>query len=233
MALQYSLVPNELTPDPNDCRAKIENLRKHNVEKIIEQLTVSGSIFKVPETRAIISAFLGQLKSNLQEGIGFSSEYFDLEPNIQGVFISGDDRFDDTRHYRVVNMIVRNQFNEALDNLKVQCVSNIELFPSVKQVYDVMSSTTNQKLTPGGTAEVEGDLLRFDTEKVTQGVFLINIATKEEIRVDKVYHIYRKSLSFVVPATLTAGTYELQVRNTVFSKENMREGKLKANLTVS
>jgi len=233
MSLQYSLVPNELTPDPNDCRAKIENLLKHNMEKVIEQLTVPGSIFKVPETRAIIAAFLGQLKSNLQEGIGFSSEYFDLEPNIQGVFTSSDDRFDDTRHYRVVNMIIRNRFNEALDSMKVQYVSNTELLPAVKQVYDVMSNTTNQKLTPGGAVEIEGDLLKFDSEKATQGVFLINIATKEEIRVERVYRIYRKSLSFLVPATLAPGTYELQVRNTIFSKENMREGKLKANLEVS
>ncbi len=98
---------------------------------------------------------------NLKEGYGFQSDYFSLTPSVSGVFINDDDRFDASRHQVELNLRLSTPMKEALGQMKVQVIPHTTPMPVIKQVFDQKSKTTNDRLTPGQTLEIEGERLKI------------------------------------------------------------------------
>jgi hypothetical protein len=232
MALKYALFDNKMTEDPDDYMAIIQEAQNKNLDDIIKQITVAGSILKETECRAVIRDFLKKLAENAQEGIGFLNDYFSINFSIQGVFKDADDRYDPKRHSILMNLTANTELKKSLDFIKVEKVSPNIPQPIVHQLYDMLSNTTNATLSGNGMAEIKGEKLSINTAEADEGIFLINVATATETKVSLIHNNEPKKLQFLVPTGLQAGTYKVEVRNRAHRGKDIRKGVLGVDLTV-
>jgi hypothetical protein len=108
-----------------------------------------------------------------------------------------------------------------------------DLRPIVRHVFDICSDRINERLTPGGKAEISGEKIEFDPVDPQQGIFLKNLINMEEIRLSQVFNRRRGTrVSVIVPKSICAGTYDLIVRNVFYNIESKVEGKLRRRLEV-
>ena len=231
--LLISLLDNKLTPnDPHDRRAIVQNLRYITVAELVDQLTQEGSILKPTECNAVINAAFRTITNNLREGYGFASDHFSMTPSVSGVFVNDEDRYDPARHQVELNLRLGAPMKEALGQVKVKVVPYNTPMPTIKQVFDRKSKTTNQQLTPGYTLEITGELLKVEDEAdAQQGVFLVNTQKAEELKIDHFYQNTPKTLQVELPDNLKKGTYRLEVRTTVYRGSEIRTGFAPFNLT--
>jgi hypothetical protein len=104
--------------------------------------------------------------------------------------------------------------------------------PIVRHVFDICSDKINERLTPGGKAEISGEGIGFDSVNPRQGIFLQNQVNMEEVRLTQVF--YKRPgtrISVIVPNTLKSGIYDLIIRNELFDETKV-EGKLRRKLVV-
>lgn len=233
MALKYALYDNPLTPDPTDFAAKVQNQQNKTIKDVINQITGSGSILKPTECNAVLTAFFNQIAQNISEGTGFYSEYFSLSPSMRGVFTDEDDRFDPTRHELVINLVGGKSFKEALNSMQLEKVKpSLPNQPQVVRFYDIMSDTTTQ-ITKGGLIELKGERLKVNEDEADEGIFIINTADATATKVARMHQNYPGNLQALVPASLAAGSYTIEVRNRAHKGKEIRTGRLEATLTVA
>ena len=224
--LEISLADNKLTKDdPNDRMAIVQNRKQKNVDDLVAQLTVEGSILKPTECEAVIKGVFQKIVANLREGYGFQSDYFSLTPSVSGVFVNDDDRFDAQRHQVELNLRLSAPMKEALGQVRVEVVPHTIPMPAIKRVFDQKSKTTNDQLTPGHTLEITGERLKITDEAADeQGVFLVNTQRAEEVKAPHLYLNTPKSLHVELPDTLRKGTYRVEVRTAVYNVKEVRTG---------
>jgi len=112
--------------------------------------------------------------------------------------------------------------------VKLACVKPDSLYAYV----DVATGERSSTLTPGGLGRLIGRRLKFDAADPAQGVFFLSLADGSATQVELVGENLPSKQIFGVPA-LPAGDYELEVRSTLNSGEELRKGRLKATLTVA
>jgi len=232
MALPYSLVDNPLTVDPKDLRGQVQQQKIETIEQIVDRLVVEGSILKKTESFAVITAFLQALTKNAGLGIGFQSPYLGLYHTISGVFDNSKDSFDVERHQVKLNLRLGKEMKQALQQVATMKLVGVLPAPELIEFYDYASDSTDQRITPGNTAEVSGGLLKVeDPESTEQGVFFVH-SDGSEYRVARLRHNTRSKLSFAMPQPMKKGSYRLEVRTTISKSKDIRSGSLEAALQV-
>jgi hypothetical protein len=233
MKINYVLHPNLITPDPDDCRAIVVNRTSYSIDDVVKQITGEGSILKGTECYAVIDAFLSRLGLNLADGIGFNSEYLTVSTEISGVFINDKDKFDTARHLVYPNLKPGKAWKESLSNAKLERVTSEENKPRPETIIDMKSKSYDLTLTPGGMAELQGQMLKIDETAADEGIFIISGNGGAETRISYLYMNYPKSLQFEIPEGLNAGTYKIQVRNRAHKGKILKAGALEYSLTVA
>ena len=230
--MEIVLIENQMTATPDDYMAIVQDAVSNGRDEIIKEITGPGSILKDTECNAVLSAYFNQLVENLEKGIGYRDEYITISPTVQGVFNSEDDRFDQVRHSIYPNISPGAILKEAVKKIKVTTVEGSERRPVIKELYDILSGTSNERITKGGVIELYGDFLKVDTTDENQGIFLENPADGTEIKLDRIHNNFPKKLSVIVPADLAAGSYRLKVKASLPSTKSVRTGTLDATILV-
>jgi hypothetical protein len=78
-------------------------------------------------------------------------------------------------------------------------------------VLDYATQEESGTITPGGAAEISGELLKIDTDDPEQGLFLHNNGTT--VKIEVIIRNLPSDLIFNFPASLEAGNYQLEIRN--------------------
>lgn len=232
MALQYALYNNHLTSE-DDFTAKVQKLKTNSIEDIVELMTAEGSILKTTECNAVIIDFFRVLAQRIAKGEGFGSQYMSITPTIRGVFDSLDDVYDAERHSVVINLNAGKMLKEALNQIELIKVKASKPTQATINTYlDVMANSATS-LSKGGLGELKGEHLKIDTEQADEGVFIINTANNQATKVSRLHQNLPSVLQFVVPNSLAAGSYAIEVRNRPFRVKELRTGKLNTTLTVA
>ncbi len=103
--------------------------------------------------------------------------------------------------------------------------------PDPEDFEDVTSETRNAQVTPGGLARLSGSRLKYNPNDPQQGVFFIDSAGAAT-RVDMIVRNKPGELNFLIPATLAAGAYTLEVRALLSRTTQLRTGLLPHTLQV-
>ncbi len=233
MKINYVLHPNLMTPDPDDCKATVVNRTTYSIDDVVKQITNEGSILKQTECYAVIDAFFRKLGLNLAEGISFRSEYFSLGIEISGVFTNDKDKFDVNRHMIYPNLNPGKPWKESLAEAKLEKVFAEENKPRPENIIDLKSKTSDQTLSPGGMAELQGLMLKIDETAADEGIFIVSENGGGETKVNYLYMNYPKSLQFEIPESIIAGTYKIEVRNRAHNGKGLRIGRLDQTLNVA
>jgi hypothetical protein len=239
--IDYALVENPLTADPDDYNAVVQFTRTADVEELIQRVLQQGSTLNEGVLRAAAVELAQATKSLLLEGARV--QFFDLAhfyPRVKGVFVSGADGFDPARHRVDVAVTAAAWLrNEVRQQAVVRLVEAIKPAPSLSRFHDNGSATADDQLTPGNIAELRGSRLKFDPTRPDEGVFFIHADGGDtQVPVSAVQTHKPSKLLFLIPTTLAPGTYHVEVRARMATPPKgpdtraLRIGRLEATLTV-
>lgn len=220
--LRYALYSNELTKDnPNDQVARPVEVVRRNKDHLIKQINRGGSIVKASDFKAHIENYWMQIRDYIAEGETYDDEFMGTRFDVSGVFEDVDDTFSPDRHHLVVSIRLKPLVSEAAQGVVMRKVERPKTNPEVTKVYDWGSETENEKLTPGGALEIKGLRLKIYDNVAEEGVYFVNKTSGAETKATAVRTNEPQNLSLKVPA-LSAGNYQLEVRNTTHSSKTLR-----------
>lgn len=229
---EYGLYENHLTPDPDDHRAHVQNLKVADQNDVLNEMVVPGGVTKT-QAAAVLTAEQTAVRKILLSGRGVITSFCEIKPGIRGVFINDDDVFDPKRHSLVLHAILRKDIRELAKQIKVKKVPVSDRLPVPERFVDTATQRRDEVISNGMVGELKGSYLKFDPDDNEQGVFVIK-ADGSEIRCDNYIHNAKSKLLFYVPDTLTAGEeVELEVRSKLSNTVNdVRVGHLAKTLSV-
>ncbi|MBI9063326.1 MAG: DUF4469 domain-containing protein [Marinilabiliaceae bacterium] len=232
--MDYILIDLKLTAEENDFSAiPAKIIYKSRQEIVHEVVSQEGTILKETETNAAVNAFFKKILLNLTDGFGYRDGIFTLTPTIQGVFLGEDDRFDPERHTIVASLAAGDQLKQAASQIELRKTDARDLSPKIKEIRDLISNEVNSSIAPRSIVELYGDHLKFNPEASDQGVFLVNTATADRIKITEFREIYPKKITLVTPADLPVGTYDFEIHAAARKSQTVRIGKSSITISVN
>ena len=232
MALEFYLIPNLMTADPDDYMAVSRNAQSYGLESIYDDVTREGSTVTKAEALANFEAMVKSVLKKVQEGHAVVTPFFSITSAIGGVFNSEDEAFNKNKHKISIHLRPGVRFNGVTEQIPVKKVAPKERTPVLLHYYDNTSETQDEQITVNGGGRIVGTDLKFDADDVAQGIFFVNTATGAATRVDsQMLRNKPAELIFLNPPVLAAGTYRLEVRS-LLNTLTLRTGNLSKELTV-
>ncbi|SMO79331.1 DNA-binding domain-containing protein [Fodinibius sediminis] len=233
MSLQFYLIPNHMTSDPDDYMAVSSNSETYTIEDVYEHMTREGSTITRAEALAGYEEVTQGIINLVREGNSVVTPLAHYSSSIKGVFRGEEDDFDASRHQVSVNMSTGRRMREVAGDIPVQKVPVRQRQPAPVHFHDNASESRDAIITPGRGARITGSLLKFNEEDPQQGIFFVNTADGSESRVaSQLLRNKPGELIFVNPG-LPAGTYRLEIRTTLGDTADLRTGALSSALTVA
>jgi hypothetical protein len=159
-----------------------------------------------------VDLFFKEMGYQLKDGYSVNTGYFTATPFIKGVFRSIRDKFDRTRHSLYFLFNQGEILRKELDEVEVEITGVGEAGTVIVEVMDVKTGSVNDRITPNRNLRIRGSKLKLVGENPNVGVYFVNEATGEQIKVDADEVVDNKpsELVIVVPQ-LEAGMYIVQV----------------------
>lgn len=132
---------------------------------------------------------------------------------VNGVFMGDNAGWDNAKHSLAVNITPNARLREAVQATTVNVRGMAVTGNIINQVTDVSSGEVNGTLTPGGGVNVLGTRIRVEGDKPGVGLKLINTETQAETAIPTTSILVNdpSKLTFIVPATLEKGDYQLSI----------------------
>jgi hypothetical protein len=233
MSLDFYLVHNQMTPDPDDFMAVSSNSESYSIEDVFDQMTREGSTITKAEALASFEEISQAIIKLVKQGCSITTPLFNISSSVSGIFNSEEDNFVASKHQVRINVTAGTRLNAVASEITPKKVTTRERRPVPVHYYDNTSETQDQMITSGGGARVTGSLLKFDESDASQGIFFVNTSNSEATRVgSKLLRNKPGELIFLNPA-LAAGTYRLEIRSLMRDAKDLRRGVLSADLTAS
>ncbi|MEY4903253.1 MAG: hypothetical protein RLZZ292_1068 [Bacteroidota bacterium] len=210
MAIKYYLQNNPITPDPNDCSARVISNQVHDLESIIKEMLKRGSTVTEADVLAVLKVFFEVVTDEVAEGNNVNLPLVNIKPSVNGVFTSATDSFDASRHITKASVTAGILLNEKMSNAKVEKTTQVTATPVLIEFMDINSQNTNSILTSGGIGQIIGEELKFNPANAAEGIYFVatnGTATKVAVVASRT----EGKLMFSIP-TLAVGTYTLEVR---------------------
>lgn len=216
---------NPLTKEVNDYVARPVNLPSHDFQDMLEEITRSGSILKLTETKAVIETYWDIIGSYIEKGEEYRDDYVSVSFSITGTFEEEERRFDIGKHKLNANINVSSRIQARTDHVDLHHVGYERALPFIDSIFDTSSETANETLTPNGMLAIDGNRLKVYSDSLTEdeGVYFLNKATSEEFRSTFVYENKPKRLIVKIPE-LPAGNYQVVIKNTIHNSTKLRVG---------
>ncbi len=234
MSIQYYLLPNVATPDPNDQYARVETIDNLTPEDLSKELVARGNGASPDQILGIINAYEGLVAEKIAAGFAINTPLLTLRPGINGVFTDPNDSFDASRHVIRANIYGGPMLANKIAGATVEKILKPALAPVVVSFTNHETSAINATITAGGIGEISGDQLKFDASDADMGVYCVPEAGGDGIKAQAMGRITdgKVLVRFPALAQLPAGNYWLEVRRK-FSGGPLRTGRLGHILTVS
>lgn len=232
MSVKYFLKDNVLTPDPNDFSAETVKGKVNNLEDITDMMMHRPVGVSRVEVTGVMEELFIAMEFLLLRGECIETPLFKITPRVKGVFENEDAPFDSAKHKVRLRLLPGKRLGKIAAEIPVERVAPVVSMPKLVSLLDMANSQKNQTLTAGQPARLQGNKLKFDSADPLQGVFLIDNATATETKVNFILDNKPKMITFIVPDALAAGTYQLQLRSKLGTKE-LKTGNLASLLTLT
>lgn len=233
MSIDYTLIPNRLTNEPNLFAAQVKTKGTVDLDALARAIAGSGSttaesdiLAVLTDARRVIETFL--LAGHRVDLGGLVS----IAPRIRGRFEGPEAGFEAERHrldlYARVGTGLRKRFQTSGTVNRIATAPPTPL-PSVLE--DTATATTNATITTGRTAILRGQRLKIDPAASDEGIYLTALSDGSVTRISGIVINHPRQLVFEVPADLPPGDYTLHVRARTYNSKTTRTGHLNATLT--
>jgi hypothetical protein len=233
MSIEYKLYKGSHLLEAHQYIARVQ-ARTANLDQVVDRIIERGSTVGRADVASVLEDFFGAVESLLLDGWNVSTPGANYRVSVRGVFEGQGDSYDPSRHQITARASAGRRLRRTIPrHARVEKVVAARAIPIILEYVDVDSGETNETLTPGGQGRLVGKLVKFDQDDPAQGIFFV-AADGSETRVESLAWNGSHKHIFLVPATLSAGEYELQVRAAWNSAgDDVRSGALLEKLTVA
>lgn len=235
MSIQYYLLPNTATADPNDCYALVVTRDNLDNDALAQELVQRGAATSKAQALGVLNACQEIIAQKVAEGYAINTPLFTARPGINGVFTNPTDTFDPARHTIVGNLSGGPLLREQLGGASTEKILRPAPAPALTAFTNKSTGAVNTIATPGAIGQITGEQLKFDPAKTADGIYFVpGTGSAVKVATASIANRTEGTLLFTIPA-LAAGTYTLQVRRTYGTGANLqvRTGQLGATLTVA
>jgi hypothetical protein len=162
-------------------------------------------------------------------GYTVNTGLFNIAPRVIGVFKNKNDRYDPARHAVSIKVSPGVDLKEVEGKFTLSITETTKLLPVLADFKDIASALMDQLVTIGGAGQITGHRLAIDTTDANQGIFFVG-DNGQSTKAETIIRNKPSELIFMIPATLTAGNYYLEVRNIPKGSKDIRTGRLDAQL---
>lgn len=173
-------------------------------------------------------------KDIIANGGSLNTPLINTSFSITSMFANMAGSFDRSRHAIKLNVNAGSALKEAASQAKVQKVEATSTDPYITSVTDKVTGDSGT-VKAGSIMEITGSRLKFDAVDAEQGVFALTSAG--EVRCEPVIENKPARLLVMLPASVEAGEFTVEVRTKVHSAsckavKIMRRGSFGKTLTV-
>jgi hypothetical protein len=227
--LYYALHENKMTDDPDDYYAVPAYTGSVTEDDLIEEMTSSGSTLTKGEAKLFFQQFKQAIHKKMVAGYTVNTGLFNIAPRVIGVFKNKNDRYDPARHAVSIKVSPGVDLKEVEGKFTLSITETTKLLPVLADFKDIASALMDQLVTIGGAGQITGHRLAIDTTDANQGIFFVG-DNGQSTKAETIIRNKPSELIFMIPATLTAGNYYLEVRNIPKGSKDIRTGRLDAQL---
>lgn len=207
------LYENFLTENPNDYIARVSSERTLNVKDICSvAIDRGGASTTAAAMEHNVNLFLKEMAYQMCDGYAVNTGYFTASTLIKGVFDSKTEKFDPKKHSVIFQFNQGDLLRSEIPTIEVDVLGVAEVSSFIGQVTDVKTGTINEMLTPNRNLKISGSKLKLAGENPAVGVYFINQATNESVKVEPSDIVTNSpsELLIVIPP-LAAGNYRLEI----------------------
>jgi hypothetical protein len=215
--MKYFLLENRMTPDPDDCVARVTQQETVTYDELIRMATRRGLTLTDTEMIGAINELTYTIIDVLNSGKAVDTPFVRYRPSIGGVFINKDDAFDALRHSIKINCLVGRDIKVYSNKILLEKIKYASSTPYIERIMDYSTQEENDTITPGGAAELDGELLKMDMSDPEQGVFFLNNGSATRVQI--VMKNLPSTIIFNIPNNIAAGQYQLEIRNRANKKD--------------
>ena len=207
------LYKNLLTEREDDFYGRVVNIASVGEDELIDRVVKTGTDIH-PETLKASYELLKReaLKAIIRgEIVNFGLGHIALD--VQGAFIGQGAQWDSKKHRLIARIASSKDLRETLAKTPVNVLGEAPDSSVINSITDVASDTVNDVITPGGIANLKGHRIKIAGDKPEVGLFFTEQTTQQKVTVSlkSIGTNDPSKISFVIPATLTAGGYLLSI----------------------
>lgn len=229
--VEFFLVDNHLTEDPDDCRAITQHKSTVTMEQLVKLIMLRSAGLTESEISSVLKEYFVAMEYFLEEGNRIVTPFFNITPTVSGVFEDKKASFDKTKHRIRIKVAAGVELKKVASKIGAEKIRGNKHVPFVDDVYDYASDSTDDILSPGQPLRLTGEYLKLDKADTGQGVFFVNTADQTETRATMYIESRNKQIALLVPDALTSGIYTLKVKAQMGNE--VRVGEFSTPLTVS
>jgi hypothetical protein len=211
--IKAQLYDNPLTKeDVNDYTARVNSEHALTLDEIcLSAYNRGGADLPVDVLRYASGVVLKEMAFLLCDGYAINTGYFNGSPHIRGVFNSPGDHFDPERHTLLVELHQGQLLREELQQVKVEILGVADTGARVDQVVDMKTGSVNDVITPGGNLKITGHKIKIAGTDVMNGIYFATGTATIIVPAKDIIINQPSEIIIVIPATLTAKTYQLKI----------------------
>ena len=212
-AIIIEMYSNPLTGRKDDYYGRIVNIASVGADTLIARAIANGfngnaasikAAFAAVEAEAIKAILRGEI---VNYGFGF------VALDVEGAFTGDNPSWNPATNRLVARLTLSKKLRNMLKTIPVRIRGMAPDSSAINSVTDVATGAVNKRLTPGGIANLRGARIKIVGDADGLGLRLTNRDTQEVVVIPPTaIGVNEPSrISFVVPASLAAGSYLLSV----------------------
>lgn len=230
--IRFWLQKNPITPDPNDCLARVQPVKVLSHDDIVKEIVKLDPMLTETNVNAVLPMAYRAISQQVADGNHVNLPLANFRPSVSGVFTSAADGFDPSRHLVKASISPGLLLSAEVEKAKVEKILQPAPCPIIIEYFDARAKISNGIVSPGFIGTVIGEELKFDQNNAAEGIYFI-AGNGTETKVEVISTQTDGKLSFNVPSSLTSGDYRIEVRKLYKINNELRRGSLGETLHVA
>ena len=177
---------------------------------IVREMSEKNTTVSRQDIISVLDLYRETIIRRLQQGFKVYSSLFSAHVSIRGTFASDKESFDPARHELHVKVSPDQALlKRVVKGAELRKLDTDPEVPVLKTYFDINTETTNSIATAGFAAEIRGKRMEMDTSREDHGIWFVNPASKEEVKVERIIRHSGTNIMFIVPQ-LSAGNWQIK-----------------------
>lgn len=209
--LKIWLRKNQLTPDPNDYSAVVSSMGSVGKKELIDDVIAEGTEYKRETVEDIVNRYNRCSANRVLNGWNVDTGLVYMRPVVTGVFY--DRKYNPAKNSVYVSVTQGPDLRKQAGETEVQTLGEMPDVMYISRIINMQSKAADNTLSRGRNAQVEGAYLKVTGNVPEVGVYLVNVGTGIEIKLDEEYMVVNdpSKLILLIPAEIEEGIYQLKI----------------------